>query len=252
VRLIRFGNTRLTEFEDVDYEDMTAMNAQDGSAEKWLVDFTKALRVKLPSPKYIITHAPVAPWFSDGKYKSGAYLTVDKEAGSLIDWYNLQFYNQGATEYTTCDGLFTKSSSQWPKSSVFEIHASGVDLNKLVVGKPAGQSDATNGFMDSKTLAGCVADAKGKGWNAGAMVWQYPNAKADWAQTVRGSAFPASGGGSSSPPPPSEPSQPPQPAQPPAGGKGTGSCSAAAWSSSATYTQGQKASFNGHIYTAQW
>jgi chitinase len=122
---------------DVDYEDMAAMNKQDGSAEKWLVDFTKALRAKLPSPKYIITHAPVAPWFSPDKYKTGAYLTVDKQVGSMIDWYNLQFYNQGASEYTDCAGLFDKSSSQWPKSSVFEIAASGVNLNKLVVGKPA-------------------------------------------------------------------------------------------------------------------
>jgi chitinase len=122
---------------DVDYEDMAAMNKQDGSAEKWLVDFTKALRAKLPSPKYIITHAPVAPWFSPDKYKTGAYLTVDKQVGSMIDWYNLQFYNQGTSEYTDCAGLFDKSSSAWPKSSVFEIAASGVNLNKLVVGKPA-------------------------------------------------------------------------------------------------------------------
>jgi chitinase len=113
------------------------MDKQDGSAEKWLVDFTKALRAKLPQPKYIITHAPLAPWFSAEKYKSGAYLTVDKQVGSMIDWYNLQFYNQGPTEYTTCAGLFDKSSSQYPKTSVFEIAASGVNINKLVVGKPA-------------------------------------------------------------------------------------------------------------------
>ena len=44
---------------------------------------------------------------------------------------------EGATEYTTCEGLLTQSSSTWPKTSVFETVASGVSANKLVIGKPA-------------------------------------------------------------------------------------------------------------------
>lgn len=43
---------------------------------------------------YILTHAPVAPWFSPGKYKNGAYLTVNQKVGNLTDWYNIQFYNR--------------------------------------------------------------------------------------------------------------------------------------------------------------
>ena len=50
---------------------------------------------KSPHPgDYIVTHAPVAPWFSPGKYPNGAYLTVDQTVGNLIDWYNVQFYNR--------------------------------------------------------------------------------------------------------------------------------------------------------------
>ena len=80
---------------------------------------------------------------------------------------------EGATEYTTCEGLLTQSSSTWPKTSVFEIVASGVSANKLVIGKPATTKDATNGFiMDTTTLASCLQQAKAKNWNAGAMVWQ--------------------------------------------------------------------------------
>ena len=79
---------------------------------------------------------------------------------------------EGATEYTTCEGLLTQSSSTWPKTSVFEIIASGVSANKLIIGKPATTKDATNGFMDTTTLAGCLQQAKAKNWNAGAMVWQ--------------------------------------------------------------------------------
>ena len=44
------------------------------------------------SLEYIITHAPVAPWFTTNTtlYPAGAYRTVNAEAGSDIDWYNLQ------------------------------------------------------------------------------------------------------------------------------------------------------------------
>ncbi|KZP04497.1 glycoside hydrolase family 18 protein, partial [Athelia psychrophila] len=80
-------------------EDFNAMDAQDGSAETWLIDFTNALRAELPVGQYIVTHAPVAPWyiklFSPTYYASGAYLKVNTEVGASIDWYNIQFYNQG-------------------------------------------------------------------------------------------------------------------------------------------------------------
>ncbi|EIN12384.1 glycoside hydrolase family 18 protein [Punctularia strigosozonata HHB-11173 SS5] len=175
---------------DVDYEDFNAIDAGDGKAEAWLTTFTTQLRSQLPSGSFIITHAPVAPWFSPGKFGGGAYLTVDKNVGSLIDWYNVQFYNQGTTEYTTCSGLLTTSSSTWPNSALFQISASGVPINKLVIGKPANSGDASNGFIDPTTLAGCLSQAKAKGWSAGAMVWEFPDAAASWIQTVRSQSFP--------------------------------------------------------------
>ncbi|EIW79374.1 glycoside hydrolase family 18 protein [Coniophora puteana RWD-64-598 SS2] len=174
---------------DVDYEDLAAFKAMDGSAEKWLESFTTELRAKLPATDYIITHAPVAPWFSPS-FTGGGYVAVDKAVGNLIDWYNIQFYNQGTSEYTTCDGLLTQSSAAWPKSSLFEISAQGVPLDKLVIGKPATATDATNGFIDTATLAGCLQTAAGQKWNAGVMVWEYPDAAADWIKAVRALAFP--------------------------------------------------------------
>ncbi|EIN05993.1 glycoside hydrolase [Punctularia strigosozonata HHB-11173 SS5] len=176
---------------DVDYEDLAAMDARDGKAEQWLANFTTELRVKLPAGSYIITHAPVAPWFSPDAYNGKAYLEVDKSVGSLIDWYNVQFYNQGSTEYTDCDGLLTRSSTQWANTSVFEIANTGVPLNKLVIGKPAQVGDASNGYMDADTLAGCLSQAKAKNWTAGAMVWEYPNAATSWIKTVRSKSWPA-------------------------------------------------------------
>ncbi|PBK99462.1 glycoside hydrolase [Armillaria gallica] len=173
---------------DVDYEDFNAMNT--GIAEAWLTTFTKQLRVHLPQGSYIITHAPVAPWFTPTHYPGGGYLKVHANVGSLIDWYNVQFYNQGATEYTTCTGLLTTSSSTWPKTALFQIANSGVPLAKLVIGKPATASDASSGSMTTSTLATCLQTAKNQGWNGGAMVWQYPDAGVSWIATVRSLSWP--------------------------------------------------------------
>ncbi|KAJ7446727.1 glycoside hydrolase family 18 protein [Mycena latifolia] len=175
---------------DVDYEDFNAFDAGDGKAEAWLISFTTQLRTLLPQGTYILTHAPVAPWFSPSLWGGGGYLKVHASVGNLIDWYNVQFYNQGATEYTTCANLLTTSSNTWPKTALFQIAASGVPLSKLVIGKPATTSAADNGFMAAATLAGCLATAKSQGWNAGAMVWEYPGAAAAWIQTVRAQSFP--------------------------------------------------------------
>ncbi|EED77817.1 hypothetical protein POSPLDRAFT_94833 [Postia placenta Mad-698-R] len=175
---------------DVDYEDFDAFDA--GTAEAWLVTFTTQLRNQLPASDYIITHAPVAPWFSPNYWTNGGYIQVDSEVGDLINWYNIQFYNQGSTEYTTCAGLLTNSSSTWPESALFQIAASGVPLDKLVIGKPATTGDASTGYMSTSTLATCVEQAKGQGWDAGVMVWEYPDAGTSWITAVRADSWPVS------------------------------------------------------------
>ncbi|KAF9240692.1 glycoside hydrolase [Melanogaster broomeanus] len=180
---------------DVDYEDFNAMNAMDGTAEAWLATFTTALRAKLPagstSLRMLDALVAVAPWFS-AKYTSGAYLKVHQTVGSLIDWYNVQFYNRKGYLASTrpAPGLLTTSSSTWPNTAVFQIAAAGVTLNKIVIGKPATTADASNGYMSPSTLASCLGTAVGEGWDAGVMVWEYPDAAASWIQTVRSIAFP--------------------------------------------------------------
>lgn len=74
-------------------------------------------------------------------------------------------FAEGSSEYTTCAGLLTESSSTWPESALFQIANSGVPLSKLVIGKPGISSDASNGFMSTSTLASCVQQAAEKGWS---------------------------------------------------------------------------------------
>ncbi|KAK0238913.1 glycoside hydrolase family 18 protein [Armillaria nabsnona] len=190
--------------------DFAAFYAGDGKAEQWLANFTTQLRVTLPKDSYILTHAPVAPWFSPTHYGGGGYLKVHEMVGDMIDWYNVQFYNQGTDEYTTCDGLLNMSSETWNGTALFQIADNGVDLSKLVIGKPATASDASNGYMDPGTLATCLGTAKDQGWgkyfdpifaehdslsaaerkDGGAMVWQYPHGDESWITTVRENSWP--------------------------------------------------------------
>jgi len=178
---------------DVDWEDFGSLNPDKGKAETWLAQFTTQLRKQLPAGQYIITHAPIAPWFTTNstRYPSGAYRTVHKQVGNLIDWYNVQLYNQGS-DYIICSSLLTHSlAHNFYNTSIFEIHAlSGVPLNKLVIGKPAAIDQATNGFMDLNVLSGCLKQAKAMGWNAGAMLWQYPRANSTAMKIVRSQSWP--------------------------------------------------------------
>lgn len=75
---------------------------------------------------------------------------------------------------------------------MFGIQQSGVDLQKLVIGKPGVIGDSTNGgFIDPTTLGGCIKQAVAKGWNAGVMSFQFPNANTQWIQAVKGTSFSA-------------------------------------------------------------
>ena len=50
----------------------------------------------------IITHAPQGPYFmGTSKYPNDAYNKIHRDVGSEIDFYNVQFYNQGSTSYNT-------------------------------------------------------------------------------------------------------------------------------------------------------
>lgn len=67
--------------------------------------------------------------------------------------------------YTNCTNLLTTSGGAFPSSSVFEIAANGVSLDKIVIGKPATAGDADNGFIAPATLATCVQQAQSQGWS---------------------------------------------------------------------------------------
>ncbi|KAK0446753.1 glycoside hydrolase family 18 protein [Armillaria borealis] len=171
---------------DVDYEVTAKLKAYSFLRQQWLADFTTQLRVTLPKDSYILTHALLQSFISHSSLP------------------------EGADEYTTCDGLLNTSSDTWNGTALFQIADNGVELSKLVIGKPATASDASNGYMDPDTLATCLGIAKDQGWgksfdpifaerdslsaaerkDGGAMVWQYPHGDESWITTVREKSWP--------------------------------------------------------------
>lgn len=139
-----------------------------------MVTFQKKLRSLLPN--HLITHAPQAPYFKKKFYKNGAYITVNSLIGSTIDFYNVQFYNQGDTKYNSYNLLFVNSSGYFPGTSVKEIVARGVPAKKIIVGKPVTSLDAGSGWMDLTILGDASLKAYNDPslkWYGGIMLWQY-------------------------------------------------------------------------------
>ncbi|PRP89490.1 hypothetical protein PROFUN_01353 [Planoprotostelium fungivorum] len=186
---------------DIDWEDSAAFEVgqvrlstsqeasdttQAGKGEAWLVSLTRTLRQLLPRP-YLISHAPQAPYFinSTAQYPKGAYLTVDREAGEDIDFYNVQFYNQGDSSYDTCEKLLFTAGGFFHSTSLFEIAAAGVKLDKIVIGKPIGRAGVVNtGFMEVNDIATCVRQAVSKGWKGGVMGWEFKLDNNNWSNTL--------------------------------------------------------------------
>lgn len=170
---------------DLDYEDNTAMDS--GVGVNWIVNCTNTLRSLLPaSSGYIITHAPQAPYFMSS-YAQGGYLTVNKQAGAAINWYNVQFYNQGSSDYSTYDTLFNSADGWANGTAVTQIAAAGVPMSKIVVGKPVTPADADNtGYVDVNTLASFFSQAVSQtSWSAGCMGWEYSNdLNGSWIATL--------------------------------------------------------------------
>jgi chitinase len=66
----------------------------------------------------LLFYAPQAPYFASENYRNGAYIAVDMQAGSSIDFYNVQFYNQGDTTYDSYEKLFLESDGYFSRTSV--------------------------------------------------------------------------------------------------------------------------------------
>jgi chitinase len=189
---------------DIDYEDdysngspgLTGYGEQrtcgGGPAVPWLCALTSTLRTLLPRERgYLVTHAPQPPYFDIG------YDAVHRMCGDDIDYYNVQFYNQGPgyyTDYATLveaeDIPVVKGPTCTPtwNGALADIMAhGGVPASKIVVGKIIAPADGNNGWVDASTLQGIVRQAlAGPAPDlAGVFGWQWgSDTSGAWIDTV--------------------------------------------------------------------
>lgn len=104
---------------------------------------------------------------------------MNNKIGHTIDFYTVQFYNQGDTGYDSFEGLFTKAGGWFSGTSVQEMVARGVPPRKIVVGKPSTMADVMNsGYVNPQNLGLYFKQWKQQtGQDPQVMFWQYLNDK---------------------------------------------------------------------------
>ncbi|MDX5593996.1 glycoside hydrolase family 18 protein [Pseudovibrio sp. SPO723] len=164
---------------DIDWEDTGAISDGSYDPTTFLVDLSSALKSALPSSQNFITHAPQCPYFYTGS-DLDIYSTIAKNAGDNIDLFNIQYYNNdwyvgssGSDEEEKVAGL--TGSSVFP-SSIMGIKAQGLDVSKMLVGKPTTSDNASSGYLDDDDLASYVVTPLAKELGSdfgGVMGWQF-------------------------------------------------------------------------------
>jgi len=176
----------------------------------WIVTANNAARAAFAAirgTQPVISHAPQGPYFGKvGDSTSwvgplGGYTAVEKN--TQVDFYNVQFYNQGATCYTTYESLFVRSAadcSVFPGTSISEINQWGVPMSKIILGKPLLAGDASNGFNTGAALKTMISHAQSNGinWNAGVMFWMFHGADQASALTMLQTLYTSTSSSSSS------------------------------------------------------
>jgi len=144
---------------------------EDGTAINWLVACSLAAREVL-GDKRLISHAPQGPYLGTWAGNARGYVAVYRQAPDAIDFFNIQFYNQGNL-YNSYDTLFISNPSM-PETSLKEMNQNGIPFEKMVVGKPITTGDASNGYVDPCTLYKWGLRANSEfGWKTGFMGWMY-------------------------------------------------------------------------------
>jgi hypothetical protein len=189
---------------DFDFENIAAgfvVGSVDAAA--WLTNVTNASRSILGNYA-TITHAPQAPYFgkigstTDWTGKTGGYTAIEKN--SKVDWYNVQFYNQGTTCYVDYNSTFVTSCSTFPDTSVLQVmNYTGMSANKMVIGKPVTTADAGSGFMNASAFGNMLRQAISNGIQIGGyMGWKWETEAMTWPAAIGNVAtsIPSSGTGS--------------------------------------------------------
>ena len=118
---------------------------------------------------YRISHAPQAPYFGTNY----DYRRIHQICGGNIDFYNVQFYNQGNERYNTYQNMYVGTTA-WATGSNINAWKNIVGLDKIVIGKCApGGCGATVHEMSGTAIKNLIQTAiNNNNKPAGFMVWE--------------------------------------------------------------------------------
>ncbi|KAF7765027.1 hypothetical protein PCIT_b1156 [Pseudoalteromonas citrea] len=162
---------------DIDYEDTPAFTGQAGyNGAQFLVSLTQELRKRLPSPDYIISHAPQPPYLEQGGYMAG-YVEVVQQAGQEIDWLNVQFYNNPP---------WSANPDQIVSSYLNYTKLPNMSPEKVIAGFPVTQNDAGSGYMPVQTIINeVIKPIQQQSSLGGIMNWQFSSDhNGDWIKAI--------------------------------------------------------------------
>lgn len=158
---------------DLDYEDTAALQytgpntATQYNGVNFMVELTEALRTHLPADTYLLTHAPQSAYLFEEFAQQGLYRQINAQAGSEIDFYNVQFYNTPAY-----DGGGTIQGVVDAYGSVLSQNPS-LPASKTVLGLPMAAGMANDNIFSLQDQAQIYSQAVTAHEDfGGAMGWQ--------------------------------------------------------------------------------
>lgn len=219
----------------------------ESGTNKGYVAFIETLRAKFAtaSRPYYITSAPQCP-----------YPDQALQAALNVAWFDLvlvQFYNNycGVQSYGTSNFNF----------DTWNTWATTVSINKnvrVLLGVPGGPKAAGSGVIGESQLITILGDIKSYSNFGGVMMWDVGIAKqsglavaaANYLHGLPSTTTTATRTATTTVPTTVTSTTPTRTTTIPT--TTPGACSAPSWSASATYNTGDKVSYNGRLYTAQW
>jgi hypothetical protein len=150
----------------------TASGLTKAQTIQWLTRVTCMARM-IMGASAVITHAPQSPYFQAEEFANGYLDFYFQTPTPSVNYFFIQYYNQGATYLTFNDQMIQNS---WhPGTAILELMNRGLPKQLLVLGKLTQKSDGSaDSWVSPSKIGSWLPEAKTEfGWDTGVSTWQW-------------------------------------------------------------------------------